>query len=370
MLKNGYEQIIVPNLPKWKKVKKYVDIIDKTHLYSNFGLINQTFKNELENRWDKLISIIPTSSGTTALIGAILANKTNIPDHKQICILPSYTFVATINAVISCGFIPYLMDIELDSWDMNINDIENLNIFEEIGLIVPVSIYGKNVNIEKWEKFNKKHNIAIVIDAAASFDTISVEYLKRLKNISLCLSFHATKVFGIGEGGCIMKSKETEDEPFFRAINFGFYQSRESYGFSINGKMSEYHAAIGLASIDSWEKKIKKLNSIRKMYFDLSTQYNIYDNIICGNNISLAYCLYLNKSHHTKNYIRVELTKQNIDFRFWYEDGLHSHPAYKKIKHQTLKNTSKISKLLIGIPMHEFLKKEDINHVTKSLAGL
>jgi dTDP-4-amino-4,6-dideoxygalactose transaminase len=252
----GKEKIFIPDLPKWSSIRKYIKQIDESKIYSNFGPLNIKFMERLEDHWNKSAKTITTSSGTSALIGAILAQNNLSKNSDKICILPSYTFVGTICAVIASGYKPFLVDIDIKTWDIDIESLKKLDFFKEISLIVPVSIYGRNVDILKWENFSSEFNIPIVIDAAASFDTLDSTYLSNLNNCILCLSFHATKVLGVGEGGCIILPKDKNLEAYLRTINFGFFQTRDSIGASINGKMSEYHAAIGLAGLDTWPEEL------------------------------------------------------------------------------------------------------------------
>lgn len=368
MIKQTYK-ILIPDLPKLVHIKKYLKQIDSTHIYSNFGPLNIKFINRIETLWGDRVNILTASSCTAALVGAILTQKNRSSNKKNICILPSYTFVGTISAIISCGYRPVLLDINVDTWDLEVPEIESHPSFESIGLIVPVSIYGKNVDLKKWEKFSKDYNIPIVIDAAASFDTISSEYLSNLDLCTICISLHATKVIGTGEGGLILFSKKKGKEEYIRAINFGFYDSRESKGYSINGKMSEYHAAIGLAALDSWPKKYKSLKEITFLYKYYAHKLDLTNSILCGGEISMAYCL-CKSDRFSASIITTKAQELGIECRQWYGNGLHNQPQYKHIERGQLINTEILADKLIGIPMHNFLVKQDINEIITSLSGL
>lgn len=278
---SNVSKILIPDLPKTKHIIKYLNKIDKNNTYSNFGPLNIELIENIEQFWGHRINVITTSSGTNSLIGAILAKAGFAKDNKKICIVPAYTFVGTISAILSAGYTPLLFDTSLD-WDMDIEEIKKLHLFDNIGLVVPVSIYGKNVDIDKWENFTKETDIPVVIDSAACFDTLTLDYLDKIENCVLCISLHATKSFGIGEGGLIIMSNAIDKEKYIRAINFGFFNTRESYGYSINGKMSEYHAAVGLASLNLWDEKIKHYNDLKNLYQTISLKYKIDKHIICG----------------------------------------------------------------------------------------
>ncbi|MFW5886121.1 MAG: DegT/DnrJ/EryC1/StrS family aminotransferase [Bacteroidota bacterium] len=365
----GYQKIQIPFLPQFNQIKKYLKVIDETKIYSNFGNLYLDLKFRLENYFHNCINTVLTSSCTSALTGAILAKSGYAKEDKNICIVPSYTFVGTIAAIISAGYTPFLFETEED-WDMDMSKIEELSFLGKIGLIVPVSIYGKNVDIDKWEFFTKKIKIPVVIDAAASFDTISPNYFKKITNCVLCVSLHATKSFGIGEGGFIIFSKNENESKYIRAINFGFYKSRDSIGNSINGKMSEYHAAVGLAALDAWEKKRNDFIAIRYKYLEIAATYGIPEYIICGDPISLSYCLLKKPYDLELKTIENQLRKEKIDYRLWYERGIHKLTQFSKLNTGDLTNSNVISESLVGIPMHLELKTDDIKIILGSLKNI
>ena len=103
--------------------------------------------------------------------------------------------------------------------------------------------------------FPEQTGIPVVIDAAASFEAISDEPSRLLSELPVALSFHATKAFATGEGGCVITTDAELATSVTRSLNFGFYEDRESRSASTNGKMSEYHAAVGLAELDAWPAK-------------------------------------------------------------------------------------------------------------------
>lgn len=357
-----YNKIQKPSLPDFKYIEKYLKKIDQNKVYSNFGELYKDFRAKLELYFSNSIKIIPTSSGTSAITSAILA-KVGFPKlKKNLCILPSYTFVGTISAVVAAGYTPFLFDINND-WDIDTVEIINSKIFDKVGLIVPVSIYGRNVDITKWEDFTRETGIPVVIDAAASFDTLLTNYLEAVDRCVLCLSLHATKSFGVGEGGLILISKNEDESKYIRAINFGFYNSRESIGYSINAKMSEYQAAVGLACLTNWNAKLDKLTNIKNKYLESAELFKIRDFLICGSPISLSYCFFNRPDYVELKIVEEAFSRYNIDYRMWYGKGLHFQPQYKNALKTKLDNTDTISNQLIGIPMHTFLSQHDIEFI-------
>ncbi|MCP4457239.1 MAG: hypothetical protein GY816_04310 [Cytophagales bacterium] len=361
----GYSQVARPTLVSRDKIGKYLTQIDESHWYSNFGQLNQKLSQRLSTKFG--VPIVLCSSGTTALIGAIYGSAGRATQERPICILPSYSFVGTITAVICCGYQPILFDISLDNWDMEIDQLRAISEFDRVGLIVPVAIYGRLVSLPKWNDFSRQFGIPIVIDSAASFDLLSIDYLDDLNQVTLAVSLHATKVFATGEGGLILTSSKKSEENIIRAINFGFYGSRLSSGPSVNGKMSEYHAAVGLANLDNLESYLGRLHEIQNVYLEQSYLHRLNTKILCGEVTSLAYCFYqLSVNDSIQDFFNI-LKANKIDFRLWYEFGIHKHPEYKNIKKYLLPNTKILANSMIGIPMHVDLLEIDIEWILKSL---
>ena len=116
---------------------------------------------------------------------------------------------------------------------------------EHIGLVIPVATFGRPVPQAPWHAFREKTGIPVVIDGGASFAGVANKADAFLGNIPVGLSLHATKCFATGEGGAVVSCDTDLVVRASQALNFGFLGSRDSRTASTNGKMSEYHAAVG-----------------------------------------------------------------------------------------------------------------------------
>src|SRR5262249_25159808 len=148
-------------------------------------------------------------------------------------------------------------------------------LINKIGLVVPVAPFGRPVPHEPWHAFRRKTSIPVIIDGAASFDTIARAPDRYISDIPVALSFHATKSFATGEGGAVATTDAEVVARATQALNFGFYGTRDSQLASTNGKMSEYHAAVGLAELDGWEEKQSALSTVINCYRRLMQEVNL-----------------------------------------------------------------------------------------------
>src|SRR5262249_30143552 len=140
------------------------------------------------------------------------------------------------------------------------------HLLDRIGVVIPVAPFGRAVGQSPWHDFRKRTGIPVVIDAAASFDCVFDSPACFLQEIPVVMSFHATKTFGTGEGGCIVSSDAPLVDRVAQALNLGLNMTRDSASASLNGKMSEYHAAVGLAELDGWAAKRSSLQEVVRRY--------------------------------------------------------------------------------------------------------
>src|SRR5207245_1355138 len=114
--------------------------------------------------------------------------------------------------------------------------------------------------------FTAATGIPVIIDGAASFAGLVERPEASLGAIPVALSFHATKAFATGEGGAVATEDVALARRVAQALNFGISGVRDSRMASTNGKMSEYHAAVGLAELDGWTEKLAAFRVVAERY--------------------------------------------------------------------------------------------------------
>ena len=157
-----------------------------------------------------------------------------------------FSYVATTSTIIWEGCTPVFVDIHPDYLSIDETKIEAA-ITKKTSAILATHVYGNPCNVEEIERIAQKHNLKVIYDAAHCF---GVNYkgksIFHYGDVSTC-SFHATKIFHTGEGGCIISNNEQLQKELFNHHNFGHKNNEEFYGLGVNAKMSELQAAMGLA---------------------------------------------------------------------------------------------------------------------------
>jgi dTDP-4-amino-4,6-dideoxygalactose transaminase len=312
--------------------------------------------------------VVCASSGTAALIGAILATAGRATPERPLALLPAFTFVATAVAVEQCGYVAYLADIDDETWMLDPQRLAHHPELDRIGLVVPVAPFGRPIAQRPWQIFDRLTRIPVVIDGAASLEGLTDAPDRFLGTIPVALSFHATKSFATGEGGAVATSNIALAERVTRALNFGFFGSRECQSASFNGKMSEYHAAVGLAELDSWPSKIAALRAVADHYRHRLGESKLMERFYGSPDVAGCYALFLCSKQEVAHGREV-LERQGIDYRLWYGEGLHRQPHLADLPRDPLRVTDELAPRLLGLPMALDLSEAAVGRVVDGLAG-
>jgi dTDP-4-amino-4,6-dideoxygalactose transaminase len=358
--------VLRPRLPSADSVVEYLRRMDETRIYSNFGPLVIEFQNRLERfLGTSPQSIVSASSGTTAIIGAILAVAGEAAASRPFALMPSFTFAATGVAAERCGFRPFLVDVNPITWAVDPEALEGHPALSKVGVVIVVAPLGRPVRQAPWISFEERTGIPVVIDAAAAFSCIAREPAPFLGPIPTILSLHATKSFGIGEGGCIISTNVEMYAPLVAALNFGFMVSRDSAVPSLNGRLSEYHAAVGLAELDSWAAKWADLEAVATYYRHSFAAVGFEDRFFAFPDVDGNYALYLCASDAEAATVQAQLRKARIDSRLWYDRGLHHHRHFMNVARDELPVTEMLGQRLIGLPMAPDLSENSIKRIVE-----
>ena len=349
-----------PKLPSAEKLLPYLHEIDKNRWYSNHGMLAQAMQRRIAAMAGT--GVIVTASGWAALKAAIIAAAGAATSRRALALLPSYTFAATALAAESCGYKPYFLDVEDENWMISPQVLLDHPALADAGIVVPVAAYGRPVAQEPWRRFQEATNIPVVIDAAAAFEAIVDDPSSLTGKVPVVVSFQATKTLSTGEGGAVIWNDDDGLIAVARAINFGFYGTRESKSPSFNGKMSEFHAAVGNASLDGWDETLVAQQSTCAAYSGCAEAAGLTDRLILHPAIASCYALFRASSEEEAVAVTQALDKSRIEHRYWYGHGLHTHQYFAAAPRDPLPQTARIAHRLVGLPTaidlsHEAMKR-------------
>ena len=367
------EQSVLPVyralLPRAETLVPYLERMDANRWYSNRGELVQL----LESRLVDLFScdhtrVISTSNGTAAIEGAILATAGRATADRPLAILPAYTFVATASAVEACGYRPYLVDVDPATWTLAPESLSNHPALASAGVIVPVAPYGRAIAQEPWIAFQARTNVPVVIDAAAGLEGLLADPVRFTGEIPVTLSFQSTKAFSCGEGGAVVWSDGDGLKRVAQACNFGFLYKRESTSSGMNGKMSEYHAAVGLASLDAWQATSAANRAVATRYRAAASAHGMSERLHVAPDVASNYALVDAGTPTLAAELIAALHAEQIESRLWYGRGLHAEPYWRVAQRDALPRTERLAPSLVGLPMAPDLGAADIARVMDIVA--
>ena len=198
---------------------------------------------------------IAVNSGTAALHVALLS--CGIGEGDEVITTP-FTFIASGNAIVYTGAKPVFADIDLKTYTLNPDSIEEL-ITENTKAILPVQLYGQSANMDKINEIARKHGLIVIEDAAQAHGATSNGKKVGSMGDMACFSFYPTKNMTTSEGGIITTDDEdlAENAKMFRAHGATVRYHHDAIGY--NFRMTDISAAIGLAQLD----KIDEFNDKR-----------------------------------------------------------------------------------------------------------
>lgn len=229
-------------LPDKAEYLKYIDQIwESVHLTNNGPLLQ-----ELEDKLKAYTGaqyLYYCSNGTIVLQIALKALEI-----KGEVITTPFSYCATSNVIIWNNCKPVFVDIDPET--LNINpDLIEAAITPATTAILATHVYGNPCAIEKIDQIAKRHNLKVIYDAAHSFGvTYKGKSLLLYGDISTC-SLHATKVFHSVEGGLLVTPHQELDHKLHLIRAFGHKGDDHYFYAGINGKNSEFHAAMGLCNL-------------------------------------------------------------------------------------------------------------------------
>jgi len=370
----GSKKIIPVNTPKISNYeKKYVNECLKTNWISSEGKFVKLFEEKFSKFNDRKYGVA-VSSGTAALEVAI--KSLNLKKNSEV-LIPSFSIISTANAVIKNNLKPVLIDCDLDTWNVNINQTLK-KITKKTKAIIITHIYGLPVNMDKILNVAKKNKIIVIEDAA---EVIGLKYKDKIcgsfGDLSI-FSFYANKHITTGEGGmiCTNNRKLYEKCKSLRNLSFSksYYNRFNHDDLGWNYRMTNLQAALGCGQLKNIEWIIRRKKEIGNRYY---TKLKNCKNIILQKNITLyAENIYWvfgivlkNRLVSRRDKIMKTLLQNNIVTRPFFVP-MNKQKIFKKMKF--FKNikmpvSEYISKNGFYLPSGLGLKNQEIDLVIKSL---
>lgn len=311
------------------------------------------------------IYAVATNSGTSALEG--LCEVAGFDAHSEV-ICPSYTFIATVNPILARRTTPVFADIDLDTFNLNLEEVE-AKITSKTKGIVLVHQFGIPANGKAFADLCRKHGLVLIEDAACGLGSTYQEKAVGTFGLAGLLSFHPRKLLSTGEGGMVL-TDDADLAARVRSIgNHGRPADRKlpSERIGHNHRMSEFQAAIGLWALDRLDEAKARRKSIAALYrqglSDLDLQLVPEPEGTSWN--------------HQSYPIRVSADHRNLIMEKMLAEGVetssgplpaHTHPYIEHALHPPrLPKTEQVHGEILLLPMYAAMTSAEQEHVIVTL---
>lgn len=346
-----------PFLPPQEKYLHMINGIWKRQWLTNMGPLASELEMNLKE-FLKVNHLLYVTNGTVALQMAIKA----LGISGEIITTP-FSFVATTSCIVWEGCTPVFVDIDEKSLNIDASKIENA-ITDKTQAILATHVYGNPCDVIAIEKIAKKHDLKVIYDGAHAFGVqINGKSIFEYGDITTC-SLHATKLYHSIEGGLIITNCSNSLKKLAYIRNFGISGFDTFSELGINGKNSEFHAAMGLVNLDyikaihdvrkmlvsRYDEKLQMLKAYRPTWHKESDQNYAY------------YCLVL-ESEELLLKIKSVLDGNEIFTRRYFYPSLANSLPY--LEHKKFPVTDDIAKRVLCLPLYYDLTLEEVDLICR-----
>ncbi len=367
-------EISIPSLRG--KEYKYLKECVATNFVSSVGPFVTKFENSIAKNIGLLENqTVVTSSGTAALHLGLLALGVKPND---LVIVPSYTFIATANAVSHTGAKPWILDTEMDYLTIDpkkLNEELELRTFkkngfsfhkdtkQKIACIIPVHVFGSPPDIEVIKSIADKYSIPILLDSACG---IGSKYRgKKLgeNKLSGIISLNGNKTITSGAGGVFYSSKQIiADKVRHLSSTAKCSNKYEHDEIGYNHRMSNIQAALGLAQLEQLENIIQEKKIIHQNYkneFINLKQCNLISDPPWGESSHWLNAILIKKSNSKDIEKLIQKLKAHKIRANYFWKPLHLQKPYKNNLQANLNALNDIQERILILPSSPKLKRAD-----------
>ena len=300
---------------------------------------------------------ITVNSGTAALQASLHA--LDIKKGNEV-IIPSFTFVATANAVVSTGAKPVFVDILKENYTMDPDDLQK-KITKRTRAIILVHLYGNVSHIEKISEISKKYNLHVIEDSAQSLGSVYKGKHTGTFFEMGCYSMYPTKVMTSGEGGIIVTNNKKLRDKLLMIRNHGMVHGYDTKTFGLNLRLPEINAAIAAVQI----KKLPNFLKSRKKNAKLLSKLLSDSKVILPyqrKDENVNWYLYTIATKKRDKLLK-KLNEKGIGATSYYRVPVHKTPFYKlKTK---LPITDWAASHVISLPIHPNVTQKNLEFTAK-----
>ncbi|MFL6476991.1 MAG: DegT/DnrJ/EryC1/StrS family aminotransferase [Nitrososphaera sp.] len=319
----------------------------------------------------KIKHVVSVNSGTSALYAALLAAGINPGDEV---LIPSFTFVATANAVVAAGGRPIFVDIKKEDYTMDASDLK-AKITQRSKVVVPVHLYGHPCDIDEIGELAEKNSLHLIEDACQSLGSSYKKKQTGTLGTMGCFSMYASKVLTAGEGGAIATDNDDLADKLKMIRNHGMVEGYDTRMLGLNLRLPELSAAVAKMQMQKLDKllQIRRRNAdlLSKLLFTSSEKYEVKMPEETADK-RFNWYLYTITLQHGRDKVKNALVQNSVGATVYYSPPVHKMPLYARIASETKKLpvTEWCADHILSLPVHPYVTEADVSHIADSLKSV
>ncbi len=366
--------LIKPDLPQLEEVADSFREVLSSGKITNFGKYVSAFEKEAGEYLGA--ETVTTSSGTMALLLTLQA--LGLKQGEKV-ILPSFTFMATGQAILYAGGVPVFAECENDL-TLSPADLEQLLAkHDNVGAVIPVHTYGLPARTAEIETIvdaagrKRGRKIPVMYDAAHAFGSSAAGRRVGTFGDAEVFSLSVTKMLVSVEGG-MLASRNPETIALVKKMRgYGIEANYNAQWPGLNGKMSEFHAIIGLHNLRRLGELMADRQKKARRYLDLVKARTAFDTFPWPQGVEHTFkdftVLVPPGTAETRDAVMASLLEQGVETRAYFHPPVHQQGWFARFADRPLPRTEDLASRVITLPFYTSITEQEMEHVANALAS-
>lgn len=356
------------SMPIFEEYCEEIKELWKSHWLTNMGVKHKQLEADLLDylRADHVKLYV---NGHLALENILAAMS--LPKGGEVITTP-FTFASTTHAIVRCGLVPVMCDINPVDYTIDPDKIEGL-ITDKTVAIVPVHVYGNLCDVDKIGEIARKNDLKVIYDAAHAFAVTYNGVSSAMFGDAAMFSFHATKVFNTIEGGAVFYRDQSLGSKLNELKNFGQAGQDTVAWVGGNAKMNEFAAAMGICNLRHLDEEMEKRRKVFERYRENLDGIEGIRLAKVQEGVKPNYAYYpvvFDGYKYSRDQVFEMLNSENIIARKYFYPLVNSFDCYKDSSFYGTDKTpvaKHISDRVLTLPMYADLSMEDVDRICKAI---
>jgi dTDP-4-amino-4,6-dideoxygalactose transaminase len=361
-----------PQLPAVAHIASYYARSEAARWYSNRGPCHRLLTERLEDFLGSGVRCVPVANATLGLMIGLRALVGASPERREV-LLPSFTFAASVNAVLWCGLEPVFVDVEERSWHLDPVAVRHELELRggNVAAILACSTFGMPPSLalrSAWERIARAEGVPVLVDSASGFGSVGEDGLPLgRQGDAEVFSFHATKPFAIGEGGVLTTRHADVAARAERLADFGFDGGVVHGEVGLNAKLPEWPAATALAVLDGFDDvRARRRAAAGEMLEMLMSSGYVRQSGTEGG--AWQFVPVLAPSRRVRDEVLTLARRRGIELRTYFAVPLHRMPAFARVRIAgDLQRTDELAARILSLPMANDLSAAECEAIADCL---